>query len=240
MKFFVKSRIASAVRDRDLKRLSALLEGEDVNMKLDGDGWTALHYAASAGAEDIAEYLLKKGASPNAADRNKWTPLHFAAGAGRLGVVIELLKSGADPNLRTVEGRTAYGWANLREHKEIAEVLAPYMKKLSELVQLPEPPAWETPPDAAEWTLLSGQKIARVSVESAIGYRITEIFNFASRERTTLYQNLETRAESAQTRFFDQLGDKAALEEALAELQKRGGAADMGRIRGIDKKKFGP
>ena len=169
--------------------------------------------------------------------------MHHAVYKGRFDIVVELLRAGADPNLRTTEGRNAFGWATVREHPEVADLLKPYMKKVTETVDLPPPPGGEEEtrePAPAEWKKLSGEKIARVTMEPDIGYRITEIFNFGAQERTTLYRNLESGAESVETRSFLSMEGRADLEEALEELQKQGGKADATQIGGLAKKRLAP
>ena len=71
--------ILNAARVGDLAGVQALLDaGVDMNAK-DGNGWTALHYAADYGYEEIAELLIAKGADVNAKNPNMLTPLYFAA-----------------------------------------------------------------------------------------------------------------------------------------------------------------
>lgn len=243
MKFFFKSRVLSALENRDRGALDRLFDQEDINTRVYENNGTALHFVADKGVEGMVEYLAAKGVDVNATDSYSWTALHHAVYKGRFNLVVELLRAGADPNLRTVEGRNAYGWATLREHPEVAEILQPYMKKVTETVDLPPPPGGEEEtrePAPVEWKKLSGEKIARVTVEPGIGYRITEIFNFAAQERTTLYRNLETGAESVETRSFLSMEGRKDLEEALEELQKQGGKADASHIGGLAKKRLAP
>jgi ankyrin repeat protein len=67
------------------------------------EGWTALHYAAFEGADDVAKVLLDAGADPNVTDHAGVTPLHVAAGnhAAYERVVEALLAGGADRNAKT-------------------------------------------------------------------------------------------------------------------------------------------
>lgn len=243
MKMFFKGRVQSALENKDKNALERLFDKEDINARIYENSGTALHYVADRGVKDMVPWLAEKGIEVDAVDDYKWTALHHAAYKGRFDIVVELLRAGADPNLRTTEGRNAFGWATVREHAEVAELLKPYIKKLTETVDLPPPPdAGEEKPQSApaEWKKLSGEKIARVTVEADIGYRITEIFNFAAQERTTLYRNLETGAESVETRSFLSMEGRAELEEALEELQKQGGKADATQIGGLAKKRLAP
>lgn len=70
-----------------------------------GDGTTALHWAAGHG--DLAELklLLSAGARIDAGTRNgNYTPLHFASREGRAAAIKALLKAGANVNATTTTG----------------------------------------------------------------------------------------------------------------------------------------
>lgn len=57
-------------------------------------GWTALHFAAYAGARDIAFLLLLQGADVNHLDGCRRTPLYYAESRGKNGVARLLKKYG--------------------------------------------------------------------------------------------------------------------------------------------------
>ncbi|GGY40488.1 ankyrin repeat domain-containing protein [Pseudoduganella albidiflava] len=73
-----------------------LAKGAQVNRP----GWTALHYAAAAGALDIMRLLLDRHAYIDAESPTKVTPLMLAAREGQEDAVKLLLKEGADASLR--------------------------------------------------------------------------------------------------------------------------------------------
>ena len=225
MGFFLRKRMAIAVGERNLARVKKLLdEGADVNMDL-GAGESPLHVAAEQGNTEMIALLLERGAKIGVLNDYQWAPIHDAAYRGRFEAVVALLKAGADPNLRTTEGKTAYGWAVAREHPEVAELLEPYMKKVVDLAvenDLKPPAAPDTP---AGWVKLSDTEIARSATHAALGYRLTDIFNFAERERIRIVNNLATKADQVQTTSFDDFADRTAIETARQELLKRGGSA---------------
>jgi ankyrin repeat protein len=107
-----ESPVADAAMQGDLTKLRALIEGgADVNAS-QGDGMTALHWAAENGDVEMVQTLLFAGAFPNSATRNgAYTPLHLGAKAGRAGSVEALLVGGADPDATTVTGVTALHFA---------------------------------------------------------------------------------------------------------------------------------
>jgi ankyrin repeat protein len=97
--------VADAAQRRDAARVKALIkQGADVNAA-QGDGMTALHWAATHGDVDAARMLMSAGARVEAMTRNgNYTPLHLAARAGTAAVVKALLEAGANPNAKTTSG----------------------------------------------------------------------------------------------------------------------------------------
>ncbi len=104
--------VADAARagDRDAVR-TMLQQGADVN-ETQGDGVTALHWAARRGDSEISAMLLLAGANARAATRSgRFTPLHLAAERGSAAVVRSLLGAGAEANAATSTGATALMFA---------------------------------------------------------------------------------------------------------------------------------
>src|SRR5262245_41314040 len=98
----------SAMRgDRDGLR-DLLKQGADVGAA-QGDGMTALHWAAERGDAAMADMLVYAGANVSAVTRiGQYTPLQLASRSGSAAVVAALLKAGADPSVRsTTTGVTA-------------------------------------------------------------------------------------------------------------------------------------
>jgi uncharacterized protein len=85
---------------------SMLKQGVDVNTA-QGDGMTALHWAAQKGDVELAQTLLYAGANVRATTRvGGYTPLLIASRSGNAAVVEALLAAGADPNMATTNGAT--------------------------------------------------------------------------------------------------------------------------------------
>ncbi len=85
---------------------SLLTRSADVNAP-QGDGMTALHWAAMRGDAELTALLLGAGANVKAATRiGSYTPLYLAAKHGYGPVVTQLLKAGADARGTTVNGTT--------------------------------------------------------------------------------------------------------------------------------------
>ena len=102
------SPIADAAMRGDLATVKTLVAaGKDVNAA-QGDGMTALHWAADRGDLPMVELLLKAKASVMATTRAaSYTALHIAAKGGHSAIMLALLKAGADPNGLTGSGATA-------------------------------------------------------------------------------------------------------------------------------------
>jgi ankyrin repeat protein len=91
--------------DRDAVR-QLLKQGADVNA-VQGDGVTALHWAATLGDAEMAAMLLTAGANHRAATRfGGYQPIHVAAERGHAAVVSALVSAGADANATTIRGTT--------------------------------------------------------------------------------------------------------------------------------------
>jgi ankyrin repeat protein len=103
-----ESPVADAAMKRDVAAVRALLKsGADVNAA-QGDGMTALHWAARQGDADTVRMLLHAGGNVRAMTRlGGYTPLLLASQMGHAGVIQALIQSGADPKSTTGAGATA-------------------------------------------------------------------------------------------------------------------------------------
>jgi ankyrin repeat protein len=98
--------LIDAVQRQDGVAVNALLDrGVDVNAA-EGDGTTALHWAAQLDDLATVELLLEAGATAAVANRFAVTPVELAANNGNGEIVARLLAAGADPNARSREGQT--------------------------------------------------------------------------------------------------------------------------------------
>jgi ankyrin repeat protein len=99
--------VADAAMKGDVATVRTLLkDGADVNA-VQGDGVTAMHWAARQGSVDLANTLIVAGANVRATTRfGAITPLHLAAERGSGPVVSLLLKGGADANAKSSTGAT--------------------------------------------------------------------------------------------------------------------------------------
>ncbi len=100
-----ESPIADAAMNGDVESVRLLIQdGEEVNAA-QGDGMTALHWAAENGNVEMLEMLVSAGANPEAVTRlGRYTPLHLASKMGKESSVVSLLTLGASVNPRTTTG----------------------------------------------------------------------------------------------------------------------------------------
>jgi ankyrin repeat protein len=90
-----------------------------------GDGFTALHFAASFGHETVARILLEHHADAGAVAENpmKVMPLHSAAAGRNLAIVRALLEHGAPVNARQQQGWTTLHEAAQQGDEAMVELL---------------------------------------------------------------------------------------------------------------------
>lgn len=101
------SPVADAAMEGDRENVRSLLQqAADVNAA-QGDGMTALHWAAVKGDAELAQMLIYAGANVRATTRVAgMTPLFLASQRGHAEVLKALLKAGADPKTGTATGTT--------------------------------------------------------------------------------------------------------------------------------------
>jgi len=100
------SEVADAAMRNDLAAVRELVvAGADVN-RPQGDGATALHWAAYRGNHELAAALLAAGANPTVANREGATPMWLAAVGGDAAILAALIEAGADADEALPLGRT--------------------------------------------------------------------------------------------------------------------------------------
>lgn len=100
-------RLIQAVKSQNVESVRALLKQHvDVNAA-QGDGSTALHWAADVDNLPIADLLIRAGARANATNDLGATPLYLACRNRSATMVDRLLAAGANANSKLLNGETA-------------------------------------------------------------------------------------------------------------------------------------
>jgi ankyrin repeat protein len=116
--------VVQAAQARDINAVRAMLKtGSDVNVA-QGDGMTALHWAAMQGDVEMTTMLVAAGANLRATTRlGGYTPLHLAAQAGHPATVRTLLSAGASVDTLTATGATSLMLAARSGSSEVTTTL---------------------------------------------------------------------------------------------------------------------
>lgn len=97
--------VADAAMRGDVGTVRTLLERGGDPDAAQGDGMTALHWAAERGDEEVALLLIEAGASLGPVTRlGAYTPMHLAARGGDAAILRALLEAGAAPSAATTTG----------------------------------------------------------------------------------------------------------------------------------------
>jgi ankyrin repeat protein len=150
--------VADAAMQGDMAAVRTLLtKGVDVNAP-QGDGMTALHWAAQRGDSAMSAMLLRARASVRAATRvGAYQPLHIASNAGSTAIVKQLLAAKADARAVTTEGVTPLHLAAIAFYRLVLrqDLLRPMLSG-DRLFRLMVPPS-ESAPLSGVWPLISSR-----------------------------------------------------------------------------------
>src|SRR5262245_38396290 len=118
------SPVADAAQHSDRDAVKALWKhAADVNAA-QGDGMTALHWAAMKNDVELAQMLLYAGANARALTRiGSYTPLILAAQSGQAAVMEPLVAAGADVNAKTSNGSTVLMLASASGNVDAVKLL---------------------------------------------------------------------------------------------------------------------
>jgi ankyrin repeat protein len=126
--------LSVAAADRDLRLVEAVKHGDAAGVRTlatqgvsvnatEGDGRTALHWAAHSGDLALVTVLLELGARVNAVTDLGITPLWVACTNGSTAVVAKLLAAGAQPNLAPESDGTPLMVASRTGNAEAVQLL---------------------------------------------------------------------------------------------------------------------
>ena len=115
----------AALRDKPTMVKLLIAAGAEVNKP----GWTALHYACTAGNPETVAMLLDAHAYIDAESPNGTTPLMMAARYSNERVVNLLLEEGADPTLKNQQDLTALDFALSVDRQDSASLIRAQLAK---------------------------------------------------------------------------------------------------------------
>jgi ankyrin repeat protein len=166
--------------------------------------------AAKVGNLARVRQLLDAGGNPDEGSNDVGRPLWWAASSGQTEVARLLLQRGANPHLMTCN-LTALQMAKNASHTATAAAIESFL----------------APPGPVEkWAPMGKTTVAFVGTYPDLEMKLTQVFNFETRERMVLSENLATKAAALGASVsFDDLPAQT-VETALAEFTRFGGQAD--------------
>jgi ankyrin repeat protein len=115
----------AAGQDRDLALALILAAGAYIDAPDDALGWTALHFAARAGALAALQTLVRAGATLDYRGYDGTTPFVVAVHSGHAAAAEALLSAGANPFLPNLRGKRAAD-CSVPAAAECAQLMARY------------------------------------------------------------------------------------------------------------------
>lgn len=191
------SPMGAAIKKGDPAIVKILLAaGGDPNARtaLGHDGFA---YAVAMRNDAVADMLLAAGANPDIGTNDSWTALTYAARNNDVKRTAQLLDLGARSYVRDRDGRSVLDIAAAQESFAARDLVQAHIDA--------QVPAWQK---------VSDHQSAHVSILRGQGYRLTEIFNFETREATLVTHNFETGRDSTQVRDFADIKNKQRIADA--------------------------
>lgn len=186
-------------------------------------------YEIDNGHVNELQSLIKRGANINEKNRFGMTPLMIAAEAETpifAEIVKILIEAGANLTEKDYFGKTAVDYALFRRSQAKALLIQQAIAAQKKAAEEDRP--------ADYWRKMDASRVSRITVFAEEQRKLTDIFNFKTRERIVLSTNLETSAEGISPPvLFDAVAPQI-LEEALRNFTDMGGVADRDFVlRGV-------
>lgn len=158
----------------------------DVNGGVES-GSTPYLYAVAANNKPLIELLETSGAKLDMpSSRNGWTPLFYAVRNNDVATAERLLKKGVRTDRVDDEGRNILDVARAYDRPQALKAVQAFLD-----AQVPE------------WQVTGAQEVTHVLMRRPQGYRLTDIFNFETKERTLITHNYETGRDNVERGKFE-------------------------------------
>ncbi|MEZ0261660.1 MAG: ankyrin repeat domain-containing protein [Alphaproteobacteria bacterium] len=152
----------------------------NVNGGLD-NGTSPYRLAVAARNKPLIELLENAGAALDVANGKGWTPLFYAVANNDIATLERLLKKGVRTDRTDTEGRDILDVARAHDRPAALKAVQAFLD-----AQVPE------------WQQTGPQEVTHVLMRRPQGYRLTDIFNFETKERTLITHNYETGRDSVE------------------------------------------
>ena len=216
--------LLALTKDKSAAALLLIAAGSDVNAH--NNSYTyPIHWAAHNGDLDAAKALVEKGVLLDVRNtKDERTATYYAVNSDRGAMLEFLIVSGARTDIPGKDDVTPAKLA-AEKYPRLQKIIETTVRGTPVAADLAAPAANENKPAASgeTWALMNPVTIAKIAEMPALNRKITEIFNFESRERLIISENLKTGLETlGAAESFNALGD-AVLARAGDELKKAGG-----------------
>jgi hypothetical protein len=222
--------LLALTKDKSAAALLLIAAGSDVNAH--NSSYTyPIHWAAHNGDLDSAKALVEKGALLDVRNKKDELTAAWYAVASDRGAMLEfLISAGARTDLPGKDDKTPADLAK-EKYPRLQKIIETTMRATPAAAAAAAPVAADAPPanenkpaaPAETWVLMNATTIAKIAEMAVLNRKITEIFNFESRERLIISENLKTGAETlGVAESFSTLADPI-LARATDELRKAGG-----------------
>lgn len=162
-----------------------LAAGADVDGGIK-NGASPYRHAVAANNRPLAELLEKAGAKLDVPNRDGWTPLFYAVRNNDIATAERLLKKGVRTDRVDDEGRNILDVARAWDRPQALKAVQAFLD-----AQVPE------------WQVTGAQEVTHVMMRRPQGYRLTDIFNFETKERTLITHNYETGRDNVERGKFE-------------------------------------
>ncbi len=191
-------------------------------------GYTCLHAAIESGDVACVNFVLAANL-PLDTKCNGNPYAVYAIQASNLDILKVLLVKGMQLDFGTAYGshkQRLLDYAAIYRHRGNGSLVIEFLKAYQESSLRKAQEIQEQAARAARtgWRLINPDTVAHIDEQVAIGYCVTEIFNFRAGLYTRIHQNIETKAESSAILDFSQISQPQLVLEATEQLRRLGGA----------------